>query len=633
APGDFQAAVVTISQVYLQGTGGRTVLRNTPYTVDLLTLAGTSTVLLENVAVPAGTYTEMRFVVTGAYIQVEQAGGGSRIYATAPDYTGLPPGATVDGPLQLPSFATSGLKVQLPAGGLTLPAGTVGLMVDFDVTQSFGHQAGNSGMWVMHPVIRAMGVTQGTSLTVTLVLGSGVTLPAGVTLGDFRATLAAASAPGQVLATAAFSDPDGDGTFAARFGFVAPGADVVNLEVPSAVGGVTTTPAVPFAFTAVAGPATTLAFSVTRVTAGGVSFASVSAGDFQTCGLTPAGAAYCWGDNEKGQLGDGTQTNRLTPVAVKLPSGVMLTSVSVGFFHACGLTSGGAAYCWGWNELGQLGDGTIVDRLTPVAVAVPTGVSFSSLSTGRIHTCGLTPGGAAFCWGFGLSGQLGDGTGVSRLTPVAVAMPAGVTFTNMSAGDDHTCGGTSTGAAYCWGFNLYGQIGDGTTTNRLAPVAVLVPAGVAFAGVAAGSHYTCARTAAGTAYCWGDNGSGQLGDGTSGTNRLEPVAVQLPSAVTFASVAAGSAHTCGLTPAGAAYCWGQNGFGELGDGTVGLVRLTPVAVVMPSGVTFASVSTRHAHNCGLTPSGAAYCWGRNADGELGDGTTTDRLTPVAVVQP
>ena len=633
APGDIQAAVVTIAEVYLQGTGGRMVLRNTPYTVDLVTLATTSTVLLEDVPVAAGTYHDLRFVVTGAYLAVEEAGGRTRLYASAPDYAGLPPGAVVDGELRLPSFATSGLKVELPAGGLTVPAsGVVSLVVDFDVAQSFGHQAGQSGAWVMHPVIRATEVTQGTTLAVTLRLGAGVTLPAGVTLGDFRATLAAASAPGQVLATAAFSDPDGDATFGAVFGFVAPGADVVDLLVPIGLGGVATSPAVPYAFTAVVGPGTTLGFTVTGVTAGGVTFASVSAGHNHTCGLTGAGAAYCWGGNAVGQLGDGTGTDRLTPVAVAMPAGVTFTSLSAGGSHTCGLTGAGAAYCWGSNGGGQLGDGTTANRLTPVAVVMPAGVTFTSLSAGFAHTCGRTPAGAAYCWGVNLYGKLGDGTLTTRLTPVAVVMPAGVTFASVSVGDSHTCGRTPTGAAYCWGLNLGGRLGDGTTTNRLTPVAVMMPAGVTFTSLSAGFDYTCGHTPAGAAYCWGGNAVGELGDGTM-TNRLTPVAVAMPAGVTVTSLDAGVLHTCGLTPAGAAYCWGYNGSGQLGDGS-GTNRLTPVAVAMPAGVTFTSLDAGGFHTCGLTGAGAAYCWGNNGSGELGDGTSgTIRLTPVAVLQP
>jgi Domain of unknown function (DUF4382) len=261
APGDVQAAVVTIDQIYLQGDGGRTVLRDTPVTVDLTTLTNTSTLLVDNVTVPSGEFGQLRFVISGGYLQVEGPTGASQIFASSPDYAGLPTGATVDGALQMPSFSTSGLKVNLPSG-LTLPSGSaVSLMVDFDVSQSFGHLAGSSDMWVMHPVINAAGVTMGTTLAVTLVLGSGVTLPTGVTLGDFQATLAAASAPGTVLGIEGFTDL-GSGTFGASFGFVAPGDYVVDIVQPSGLTGHTIDPAVPFAFTAVVGPGTTLAFTV-----------------------------------------------------------------------------------------------------------------------------------------------------------------------------------------------------------------------------------------------------------------------------------------------------------------------------------------------------------------------------------
>jgi uncharacterized protein DUF4382 len=263
APGDVQAAVVTIEQVYLQGSGGRTVLRDTPVTVDLTTLTNTSTLLVDNVTIPAGTFEQLRFVISGAYLQVEGATGGSQIFASSPDYAGLPTGATVDGALQMPSFGTSGLKVNLPGGGLTVSSGSaMSLMVDFDVSQSFGHVAGSSGMWVMHPVINATGATMGTTLDVSLVLGSGVTLPAGVTLGDFQATLAAASAPGTVLETVSLTDPDVDGTFGASFGFVAPGDYLVDIVQPGGLSGFTVAPPVPFSFTAVAGPGTTLAFTL-----------------------------------------------------------------------------------------------------------------------------------------------------------------------------------------------------------------------------------------------------------------------------------------------------------------------------------------------------------------------------------
>ena len=623
APGDVQAAVVTIAEVYLQGTGGRTVLRSTPYTVDLVPLATTSTVLLEDVSVAAGTYSELRFVITGAYVAVEQADGSTRIFATAPDYAGLPAGTVANGDLQLPSFATSGLKVQLSDGGLAVPAsGAVSLVVDFDVAQSFGHQAGNSGKWVMHPVITATGATLGTMLTVTLALGSGVALPAGVSLGDFRATLAAGSTPDQVLASTAFSS-DAGGTYRAALGFVAPGAYLVDLDVPGTVGGVTVSPSVPVAYIAAAGPATTLALTLTGVTAGGFTLAEVTAGIYHSCGLTPAGATYCWGQNQAGQLGDGTTSAESRPHAVTMPAGVTFASIAGGGTQTCALTPAGAAYCWGVNGSGEVGDGTLERRYTPVAV---TGnLTFARIATGYQHTCGLTLAGAAYCWGVNGFGSLGDGTGAYKTSPAAVS--GAYTFTRIATGEFHTCALTAAGAAYCWGLDRNGQLGDGGTTNQLSPVAV--SAGPAFVRIAAGSDHTCGLTSAGAAYCWGFNGDGQLGDGTT-ENRLAPTAAVMPSGVTFTEIIAGQFHTCGLTAGGAAYCWGFNGMGQLGDATTNR-RSAPVQVT--GGLSFAAVSAGRYHTCGVTPADAAYCWGANEFGKLGDGTTTNRSTPTPVVQP
>jgi alpha-tubulin suppressor-like RCC1 family protein len=266
-----------------------------------------------------------------------------------------------------------------------------------------------------------------------------------------------------------------------------------------------------------------------------------------------------------------------------------------------------------------------------MTVLLSTGETFTSLAAGYIHTCGLTPAGAAYCWGDNEFGQLGDGTTTDRLTPTPVATPVGVRFASLDAGWIHSCGLTPEGAAYCWGENSDGTIGDGTTTNRLIPTAVTMPAGVTFTSLAVGILHTCGLTAAGTLYCWGANQRGRVGDGTT-TNRLTPVPVAMPAGVTFTSVSAGYAHTCGPTPAGSVYCWGRNVFGELGDGTL-TERHTPGVVAMPAGVTFTSLAVGYVHTCALTPAGAPYCWGVNANGRLGDGTITNRLTPTKVVQP
>src|SRR6266568_197083 len=174
APGDFNAAVVTITEIDLVGSGGTTVLGTTKTTTNLLTLANDTAKLVNDTVVPSGTYTQLRFVITGAYVEVAQSSGGSLIYASSSDYEGLPAGAQVAGTLQMPSLAQSGLKVDLPGGSTTVGTDSKVLLVDFDVSQSFGHQAGDSGGWVMHPVMTATDFELSGTVNVTLALGSAV---------------------------------------------------------------------------------------------------------------------------------------------------------------------------------------------------------------------------------------------------------------------------------------------------------------------------------------------------------------------------------------------------------------------------------------------------------------------------
>lgn len=339
------------------------------------------------------------------------------------------------------------------------------------------------------------------------------------------------------------------------------------------------------------------------------------------CALTPTGRAYCWGSNVFGQLGDGTTTERLSPVAV---SGTRsFVGIAPGRFHTCALAAAGSAFCWGSNSGAFLGDGTTTNRLTPTAVV--GGLSFASLARGFAHTCALTPAGAAYCWGDNYDGQLGDGTTTSRTAPVAVL--GGLTFTQLSRAFYHTCGLTPAGAAYCWGDNTYGQLGNGATTsvnasNPSTPVAV--GGGATFIALVTGDAHSCGLTALGTVRCWGRNGAGQLGDSTT-TDRAAPVAVS--GGRTFVAIAAGGEHTCGLTAAGSVFCWGRNFEGQIGDGTTS-GRTSPVAV--SGGRTFASIAAGGFSTCALTDAGAAYCWGGNSFGQLGDGTKTNRLAPVAV---
>lgn len=251
------------------------------------------------------------------------------------------------------------------------------------------------------------------------------------------------------------------------------------------------------------------------------------------------------------------------------------TSLGLGFIHSCAVLSGGGAWCWGANDDGRLGNNTTTDARIPVEVRA-IGVSFVSLAAGGGHTCGLTTVGTVWCWGLNDIGQLGTGTTANSRIPVQVQAP-GVTFVELTAGNAHTCGRTSAGAIWCWGSNEQGQLGIGSTASSSAsPVQVQ---GVAFVEVVAGNRHTCARTSAGTVWCWGENVYGQLGNNSTADART-PVQVQTGS-ISFVDLSAGSDHTCGRTSAAAVWCWGYNEYGQLGNNSTANARV-PVQVILPN---------------------------------------------------
>jgi len=352
---------------------------------------------------------------------------------------------------------------------------------------------------------------------------------------------------------------------------------------------------------------------------------AVSAGDNHTCALTSAGGIKCWGSNGNGQLGDGTTTHRHTPVDVSgLASGVV--AITAGGLHTCALTSEGGVKCWGNNDFGQLGDGTTDGSSTPVDVSGLTSGVVAITARG-VHSCALTSAGGVKCWGANDFGELGDGTTTDRHTPVDVSgLTSGVVA--ITAGGVHSCALTSAGGVKCWGYNIAGELGDGTTANRYTPVDVSgLTSGIAV--VAAGMLNTCALTSVGGVKCWGANDAGQLGDGTK-RDRHTPVNVSgLTSGVV--AVAAGFHHACARTGAGELKCWGANESGQLGDGTE-RDRHTPVNV---SGLTrgLAAISAGGLHTCAVTSGGGIRCWGNNKRGQLGDDNACGSHcpTPVQVV--
>lgn len=352
----------------------------------------------------------------------------------------------------------------------------------------------------------------------------------------------------------------------------------------------------------------------------GLTITKLSAGGDHTCAITAARATYCWGINFAGQLGDGTLAHSAIPVLVATPPGVHFVAVSPGGGHTCALTPEGAAYCWGGG--GLLGDGTTVASKTPVPVAGPVGTRFSRLTASGARTCGVTSIGEAYCWGANsYLGELGDGTTESRTTPTRVAVPLVVRFQDLTAGYSHTCGVTTAEEVYCWGWS-----------NGPTPALVAMPQGVTLVAVGAGMAHTCGLTAIGVAYCWGDSMKGQLGDGTTEPHPT-PTLVAMPSGVTFASLSVGWEHSCARTAEGAAYCWGANAYGQLGDGTVTWGNPAPGPVAPPTGTRFAAVSAGSNYACGVAADGVAYCWGSNDGGKLGNGQRSGASPlPVQVVQ-
>ena len=363
--------------------------------------------------------------------------------------------------------------------------------------------------------------------------------------------------------------------------------------------------------TGVAAGATTIAATsegrsgTVAITAMNLVLAQISAGNGNTCGAGTNGVAFCWGRNDMSQLGNASTTAASAPSAVWGAHNFIAVSAQWGL--TCGLAMGGSVFCWGSGGV-PAAPGTY-DTTTTASVPKAGGFTFSAVSVGDGQACGLNTAGSAYCWGWNHYGQLGTGDQTDRAQPAHVA--EGLTFSIVSPGaDDHTCGLTTTGAAYCWGFNREGQLGASSTDNCTLPLSgnavacslkpLAVSGGLTFITLSAGNRNTCGLTAGGTAYCWGSNSS-------------TPVAV--PGGLSFTTVSVGG-QACGITSAGAAYCWSAG-------------SSTPT--VVPGGLSFVAVSVGSDHVCGLTPSGVAYCWGGNSQGQLGDGTQTSSSVPVKVL--
>ncbi|HEX5724061.1 MAG TPA: Ig-like domain-containing protein, partial [Longimicrobiaceae bacterium] len=370
------------------------------------------------------------------------------------------------------------------------------------------------------------------------------------------------------------------------------------------------------AVTAVAGGTTrvvvasgALSDTVDVTVTGSVSFDFVAAGETGTCALTPAGAAYCWGEPPQSST---------IPSGVPAPvgGGIQFETLTVGLDHRCGIAVGGAAYCWGYGLVGQRGNGETSAALIRTPVPVSGGLTFTQIAAGENHTCALATDQRVYCWGHNEFGQLGVGGAVScgfsnfPCSAIPLQVSGALTFQQIDAHGDVSCGVTTGGAVYCWGFG-FGN----------APV--LVDNSRTYHEVAVGLLHVCARSGT-IAYCRGDNRDGQLGTG-NGFNQAAFTLVA--GGIAFVELDAGHWFTCGRTAAGQVHCWGRNLDFELGNGGVGLESNVPVAVT--GGHVFSQISSGRAHSCGVAADGV-YCWGGNSARQIGDNTTTNRPAPVKV---
>ncbi len=349
---------------------------------------------------------------------------------------------------------------------------------------------------------------------------------------------------------------------------------------------------------------------------------ALDGGEAHTCGVRTDGTMWCWGHNGFGQLGDGTEDDRLRPRQVG--AGNNWKAVAVGTYHSCGLKTAGTLWCWGMNASGQLGDGTggVLNAQQTEPVKVDGSRAWTDVDAGEYHTCAVAGDGSGWCWGSNTNGQVGDTTaGTNRLVPARVRTTGD--WRSVAAGGAHSCGVKTNGSAWCWGYNGSGEVGDGTSDNsRLRPVRV--GTATTWTSVTAGEIHSCGTRSNNTAWCWGDNRDGQIGSGGLTSEYVTPTKVL---GTGWTVVEAGVLHTCGTKQNKSLWCWGSNGSGQLGDGGTS-PRATPA--VVSGAATWRAIGGGGSHTCAVRALGTAWCWGWNSAGQLGDGTRTERHLPVKV---
>ena len=365
---------------------------------------------------------------------------------------------------------------------------------------------------------------------------------------------------------------------------------------------------------------------------------AVSAGGDHTCAILSDGTVLCWGRGSFGRLGNGDTANQNTPVPVSL-GGKTAQQISLGLRHTCAILNDNKVYCWGENSSGALGIGSNTDQSTPSVVDLGTGKTATDVRAGRSHTCALLDDNSVKCWGSNIYGGLGDRSTTTRTSPVLVPLGKGRSARAIHAKGSHTCALLDDGSLLCWGLNDKGQLGDGTIANRNSPVAVDLPEGRTATALEGGGTHTCAFLDDQSIMCWGSNNAGEAGHPTAHRgdqpgemgNNLLFVDFNPPKAAALPAftLSMGQGHLCTIDEDGALGCWGRNDNGQLGLGDEDN-RKRPVNVELGRSWSAVEVGLGINHSCAVLNNGSVVCWGDNSYGQLGVGTTTDHNTPTAV---
>lgn len=359
-------------------------------------------------------------------------------------------------------------------------------------------------------------------------------------------------------------------------------------------------------------------------TLGGAGVERLGPGEAHSCVVTTSRNVLCWGNNDEAELGTDVRAQRLAPRLVRNLEDVVEVASSVDF--ACARNGAGAVLCWGSNDSGQIGTGATSEPVAKPSLVIELPPA-TQVATGEGHACALDAAGGVFCWGHNHHGQLGDGTLVDAPKPVKVKLSGPAK--QVAVGEDHTCALLATGGVQCWGANEFGALGNGVGDGADSPLPQTVKGLVDATAVRCGAYHVCAERAQRVVSCWGRNNRGQLGDNhASGDVSTIPVVVTGIS--DSKNVVAGEFHTCAQSESGIVACWGGNEFGQVGDGTTA-DRATPVPVQFDGSASIDELASGMFHTCARKALGVVRCWGSNEKGQLGDGTTENRTKPVNVI--